>query len=209
VKNKVRIHWFASVKRATSRVVAELKTLNLYQPVDVYVTPIGIGGLGYCTTGKKPEIQIPILSGARLAELLPGRVYTSLLDVLRHEHGHAVDFAGMSRNLRRRYWRLFGRSEKKVAFDPDIHITEYARIGSSESFAECFMLYVKWRGKWRHRRLPGREYVNGVWEKMRFLEEVATEGAVLKSYWFALPLSTRCASFNLSSSNGKGFVRFR
>jgi len=173
VKNKVRIHWFASVKRATSRVVAELKALNLYQPVDVYVTPIGIGGLGYCTLGKKPEIHIPRFSGARLAELLPGRVYTSLMDILRHEHGHAFDFAGMSRNLRRRYWQLFGRTGKKAVFDPDVHVTEYAATDSQEDFAECFMLFVKWGGRWRNRGLHREEYLNGTWDKMRFLEEVA------------------------------------
>jgi hypothetical protein len=169
----VRIQYASTIFRAADRVILELKRLNLYEPVDIHAIPFGMDALGYCVSEGRPEIHIPVISGARFAELLPGRAYTSLADVLRHEFGHAYDFAGRSRTFRKRYWNLFGRSQKEFEFDEDLHITEYAATNSNEDFAECFMMFVKWSGKWRHRRLPGREYVNGAWEKMRFLEAVA------------------------------------
>lgn len=158
-----------------TRVVRELKRLNLYEPADVASMGITLETLGYCTPGKRPRIEIPTLTIGRLVQwLFPWTDrYYSAADTLRHEYGHAFDSRRHSAAFRRERWQRFGRSKRAIDPDPERHITDYAAKHPEEDFAECFMMFVKWGGEWRHRRLPGRGNPAGVWAKMAFLERVS------------------------------------
>lgn len=164
-----------TLRNTNNRVVRELKRLNLYEPADVAPIGITMETLGYCTSGKKPRIEIPILTICRLLQwLFPWTdAYYSAADTLRHEYGHAFDSRRHSAAFRRERWQRFGRSKRATDPDPERHVTDYAAEHPDEDFAECFMMFVRWGGKWRHRRLPGRGNPAGVRAKMAFLERVS------------------------------------
>lgn len=117
--------------------------------VDVYLVPVGLA-YGWHVAHEPGVICIPAVSACRLGDLLHGRK-TSLRDVLRHEHGHAL--ANCHRGLlrSREFTRAFGRahsSPEAEPFEPDAHLTEYAATAAAEDFAETFMAYVRHRGRW-------------------------------------------------------------
>lgn len=114
------------------------------------------------------DIVIPSVSVSRW------RKYESVLDVLRHEYGHAyADINGRRINTKR-FERAFGgphdvNEPHPVPEDPDVHVTPYAATTTGEDFAETFWLYLKHKG-----RPPARlKYKTAILRKWRFIEDLA------------------------------------
>jgi hypothetical protein len=155
----------ADLARATKRVIAELKSLGLWDDlmdeVGVYLSlaDVAHGRNDLHDTG---HITVPSMSWARM----PWQGKVPLIDVLRHEYGHA--FANKHPKLIRdkRFREAFGAAHKsstRYFNDPEVHISKYSEaFPASEDFAEVFMLYLKHKG-----RLPARHdtpTIRGKWE---------------------------------------------
>lgn len=107
------------------------------------------------------SIYIPATSGARLWRALIGigRDPTSLRDVLRHEYGHAFAVHHPKLIDTPKFERVFGASYDDAwdepDYDPGVHVTPYAATAPCEDFAECFMMFLKYRDPIsRHRSRP-------------------------------------------------------
>ena len=94
------------------------------------------------------NIHIPTIRTAVLDPRYPER---RMVDILRHEFGHA---------LSDKYSHCFNDNVFIEAFgdvcgdsvvakdgDEDNYVSDYARTNTSEDFAETFMLYMKYKGK--------------------------------------------------------------
>jgi hypothetical protein len=124
--------------------------------VDIVLVPIGLA-YGWHVEHGSGIIGIPAVSACRVGDLLYGR-RTSLRDVLRHEHGHAI--AHLHRGLfrSRHFTQAFGRphgSAWEEDFHPDLHVTPYAATAAAEDFAETLMAYLRHGGRWPWRARPG------------------------------------------------------
>ena len=169
---------FAELEKAFNRVRGELEGLGLLfegsrlDKVDCYYEGLSLGGLAGCVgimgfynpnKGDK-AIHIPAVFAAGLFPWWDGR---EILDVIRHEFGHALAdrFGKFFRGGI--FKEAFGASygEKKV-FDgedwSDEHVSEYASSMTQEDFAETFMLYLKHKGripaKFRGKRVIAKKW---------------------------------------------------
>jgi flagellar hook-associated protein FlgK len=99
----------------------------------------------------------------------------NLKEVLYHEYGHAYSRNHTSKKFRAEFRRLFGgyTSNQESIYDPEIHISEYASKNPDEDFCECFMHFLKWNGKINFNNLPGKEYTNGIYYKMKFIKQLS------------------------------------
>ena len=149
-----------------------LDDVNCYYEVlskDGLAAFVGAMGLyGFISEGDG-DIHIPALY---FAGLLPS-VYEDrqILDVIRHEFGHA---------LADRYQRLFRGSPFRSAFGAnygetkvfkrgaweDRFVTEYATDSTREDFAETFMLFMKYKGK-LPTRYSGKRPIEKKWRAVR------------------------------------------
>ena len=161
------------LERALACVRRELETHGFWTPrlaeVDVYLVPVGLA-YGWHVEIGKGYIGIPAVSACRVGDLLVGR-RTSLRDVLRHEHGHALAHCHRGLFRSRGFTEAFGRphhSTRDEYFDHRAHVSDYAATAAAEDFAETFMVYVRHGGRW-----PWRHRATRLVRKWRFIHGVA------------------------------------
>ena len=183
---------FAELEKAFNRVRRELAAQGLLfdgsrlDKVDCYYEGLSLGGLARCVgimgfynpnKGDK-AIHIPAVFAAGLFPWWDGR---DVLDVVRHEFGHALAdrFGKLFRGGI--FKEAFGASygEKKV-FDgedwSDEHVSEYASSMTQEDFAETFMLYLKQKGR-MPAKFRGKRAIAKKWRAVdRIVRSVAAMG---------------------------------
>ncbi len=112
------------------------------------------------------HIRIPALSLSNMAEkLLAGRS-GSLLDLVRHEYGHAYTYHHFDRLNTRRFKKAFGCSwqdDVRQRHDEDRHVTRYAATDIYEDFAEVFRFFLKHKGR-MPTRWHGRTGIEKRWK---------------------------------------------
>lgn len=118
------------------------------------------------------DIVLPRVSFSRWADYFHGRPVTTLLDVLRHEYGHAYADVNRRRVETKKFEKAFGYphewwDDAEMEYDPDFHVTEYAATAPGEDFAEVFWLYLKLKG-----RLPGRLDTPPIRKKWEFVRSL-------------------------------------
>lgn len=173
------------VNRASTKVWRELETLGLscrrlsscQVCLNLASTAYGYQWFGDRDGGRHcGDIVLPRVSLSRWSDYFRGRPCTTVLDVLRHEYGHAYADVNRRRIETRKFERAFGYPHEwwdgyEMEFDPDFHVTEYAATAPGEDFAEVFWLFLKHKGK-----LPGRldtPHIRRKWRFVRDLEKVA------------------------------------
>jgi hypothetical protein len=163
-----------TLERAVKQVRRELRVLGLWDermarvPVRRVLFGIYYGWQWY---GSGSDICLPWLSLNRLSDYWAGE-YKPVLDIVRHEYGHA--FADTHRSLirSRRFREAFGTAhsdERSHEYDERVHFTEYSATNASEDFAEVFMLYVRHRG-----RLPRQHRTRAKRAKWRLMRRLCT-----------------------------------
>ena len=152
------------LERTLKRVRMELARLGLWKnldDLDVVLVPIGITAYGWY---RNRTIFIPVLTA-----LYPYLQNTRghLIDLLRHEFGHAFaesNYGCLRKNL---FSSIFGArydSGIEWEYDPRHHVSEYASMSPAEDFAEMFALYVRHGG-----RKPKYLCTRPVKDKWRFI----------------------------------------
>jgi hypothetical protein len=139
------------LKRALSSVINELTSFGFFDDklseIQVLLGTFGLAH-GWQNYGSGGEITIPAISTSRLAQIF-GWQTCCLTDVLRHEYAHAI--ADTHRGLFHStvFANAFGNSHssaQKFEYDPYYFVSEYAAKNTSESFAEVFMYFLKYKG---------------------------------------------------------------
>ena len=182
---------FAKMQKSFNRVRKELEEMSLLfegwklDSVDCYHEKFSLGAL-YGLAGamgfydfKDRNIHVPAFYPAGLFPKWYGE--RQMLDVLRHEFGHA---------LADRYMKFFRGGIFKVAFGASYgakkvfaggdwtseYVSKYATTATQEDFAETFMLYMKYKGKMPARYLGKRAIVKK-WKTVgRIIREIAALG---------------------------------
>ena len=102
------------------------------------------------------NIHVPGICFADFWPWLQGRV---LVDVLRHEYGHALEDKYPRYFHGREFKRAFGKeygTERSGDEEADHFVSDYAMEATQEDFAETFMYYMKYKGeipkKWSSNR---------------------------------------------------------
>lgn len=168
------------------KVENKLSDLNLLSNVEIVIDSFRLSrGFFIVDDGVEPQIHISrsnpfTMSGGFIRKpcSLFGIKVSSGVDVediMIHEFGHAYVYDQLVKNNKpflKEYARLFGEIDSEVGseYDDDIHITEYASSCPDEDFAECFMAYAmlhEYEIEW-----PGKEYADGVYHKMKFIESL-------------------------------------
>ena len=145
------------VRNAFSKVRCELRKMGLLsegKPLDqiscrsvVHLSGL-VGVMGFYTWGSN-VITIPSVFPAALSPYLSGR---SLINVFRHEFGHALADKYKRYVISAKFKKACGGN----AFDTtciaadhyvDEYVSNYAQQCPQEDFAETFMLYMKHKGK--------------------------------------------------------------
>jgi len=131
---------------------------------------------GYQWYGDRPEgracgdIVLPRVALSHWRDYFKGRPKVSVMDILRHEYGHAYADVNRRRIETKRFEKVFG-SPHDVAYvggfeyDPSYHITEYAAASTGEDFAEIFWKFLKHKGK-----LPLHQQTTPIIKKWEFVE---------------------------------------
>lgn len=170
---------FDEMERAFNKVRRELQDLGLLSEgsrldkVDCYYEGFTIGGLCGCvgTMGfydpdkNDRAIHIPAVFPAALFPWWDGR---EILDVIRHEFGHALADRFRKIFCGAIFKGAFGESygEKKVSDGKEWTkecVSAYAATCTQEDFAETFMLYMKHKGK-LPARFRGKRAVKKKWK---------------------------------------------
>jgi hypothetical protein len=185
-RNTIHRLTLPQIKRALTDVWREMKLLGLaseqVDEVPVYlVSPLGTfsrrkhfnAPYGFFSgEDAAGTINIPSVSLSVLGDLLLGRPYVSLRDVLRHEYAHAIEHHHGEFIHCDRFEDAFGVAHDEHAeaeFDPAHYVSPYAAscVGQ-EDYAETFMLYVKHAGA-----LPDRFNTPTIRRKWRFIRDLA------------------------------------
>ena len=183
---------FGEMEKAFNRVRRELEGQGLLfagsrlDKVDCYYEGLSFGGLAGCVgimgfyNPKKSDkaIHIPAVFPMALFPWWDGR---EILDVIRHEFGHAL--ADRFRKLFRGaiFKEAFGGGygEKKVFDGYEWErgcVSAYAATSTREDFAETFMLYMKHKGK-LPARYRGKRAVEKKWKAVaRIIRIVSSMG---------------------------------
>ena len=183
---------FDGMERAFNKVRRELEDMGLLfdgsrlDKVDCYYEGFTIGGLygsvgamGFYDPDKNDKaIHIPAVFPMALFPWWDGR---EILDVIRHEFGHAL--ADRFRKLFRGaiFKEAFGGGygEKKVFDGYEWErgcVSAYAATCTREDFAETFMLYMKYKGK-LPARYRGKRSVEKKWKAVaRIIRIVSSMG---------------------------------
>ena len=175
--NKVHLVTLSRLQRANYKVCRELQAHGYWdEKLAAVQVRLGVIGspYGWQDYGGSGDIVIPAVSFSKIGDLFKRR-YTSLVDVLRHEYGHAV--ADTHRRLMHRRSLGFEKAfwaphsdETIVQYDPEIHVSEYAATNAAEDFSETFMRYLKHNG-----RLPTRFNTRFIRAKWRFIRRLGKE----------------------------------
>lgn len=166
----------AEVNRAWAQVWRELETMGFscrrLSTCQVYLglasTAYGYQWFGDREDGRHcGDIVLPRVSSSRWSDYFRGRPSTSVLDVLRHEYGHAYADVNRWRIETKKFERAFGYRHEwwagyEMEYDPEYHVTEYAATAPGEDFAEVFWLYLKHKGK-LPRRFEDRQPIRWKW----------------------------------------------
>lgn len=185
-RNTIHRLTLPQINRALTEVWREMKLLGFaseqVDAVPVYlVSPLGTfsprvlfnAPYGFFSgEDAAGAINIPSLSLSVLGDLLLGRPYVSLRDVLRHEYAHALEHHHGEFIHCDRFEDAFGVAHDEHAeagFDPAHYVSPYAAscVGQ-EDYAETFMLYLKHSGV-----LPQRFHTRTIRRKWRFIGELA------------------------------------
>ncbi len=188
------------VEAAVETLLGELRLAGLR-----YAPPVWLGEEWY-TPPERPGIAVPFyLAHPRLRKLerrlmfeVEGGTRSSCMRLMRHEAGHAVQFA--YRLHRRREWQqLFGRSStpypeayRPRAYSRDfvLHLDNYyAQAHPDEDFAETFAVWLRPGSRWRARyagwpALRKLEYVD------RLMKEIGDDAPAVRSRRPDQPLSS-------------------
>ena len=133
---------------------------------------------GYQRFGDRPagracgDIVLPRVSFSQWKSYFYGMKKESVLDVLRHEYGHAYADVNQRRIETKRFEKVFGGPHDitysgGVEYNPEYHVTEYAAESTAEDFAELFWKYLKHKGK-----LPKHHQTNPIIKKWQFIESL-------------------------------------
>ena len=166
------------VRNAFSKVRCELRKMGLLsegKPLDqiscrsvVHLSGL-VGVMGFYTWGSN-VITIPSVFPAALSPYLSGR---SLINVFRHEFGHALADKYKRYVNSTKFKKAFGGN----AFDTtciaadhyvDEYVSNYAQQCPQEDFAETFMVYIKNKG------IFPREYngVEALYSKWQVIDDI-------------------------------------
>ena len=118
------------------------------------------------------DIVLPRISLSHWKAYFSGITSTSLVDVLRHEYGHAFADVNRRRVESKRFEKTFGSPHdiehgEDYEHDPECHVTPYAATSTGEDFAEVFWLHLKHKGK-----LPRHLDTAPIRRKWKFVEEL-------------------------------------
>ncbi|MEO1718410.1 MAG: putative zinc-binding metallopeptidase [Planctomycetota bacterium] len=161
-----------------------------------YMPSVWLGEEWY-TPPDRPGIAVPFyLAHPRLMKLerrlmfeVEGGTRQSCMKLLRHEAGHAIQFA-FRLHLRREWQRLFGRSStpypdaykpKSYSRDYVLHLDNYyAQAHPDEDFAETFAVWLRPGSRWQTRyagwpALRKLEYVD------RLMKEIGRQAPTVRS----------------------------
>ena len=173
----MKIVTLARLNSALADVIRDFEHIGIWnervRSVDVYLVPAAVLAYGWKYNGADGHIEIPAVNWARLQLLLFGRSLDyGLRDVLRHEYGHAIADLYPRLTRSRAFVSAFGggydRERPVREYDPEIHVSAYAATQPAEDFAECFMLYVKHRG-----RLPAALHTPSIRKRWGFIRGMA------------------------------------
>lgn len=147
---------------------------------DGFAAFVGAMGLYRFISDGDGNIHIPALY---FAGLLPSRYEDrQILDVIRHEFGHALadryerHFRGSP--FRPAFGANYGETKvfKRVSWE-DRYVTEYATDSTQEDFAETFMLFMKYKGK-LPARYRGKCAIEKKWDAVRqIIKEISVLAA--------------------------------
>jgi len=109
-----------------------------------------------------------------VGDYLRGGWVVSVLDVLRHEYGHAYADVNRRRIETKKFEKAFDYphdvlNEDGCEYDPEHHVTKYAAASTGEDFAEVFWLYLKHKGQ-----LPARLDTPPIRRRWCFVEQLRT-----------------------------------
>jgi hypothetical protein len=167
------------------KVIQKLIKKNLYTPVTFTHSALGPErGSFYQNKNNEPTIKISSLSWTDLITNGIGGAVADLFgitrsaadtpeEVLFHEYGHAYQHAHNSVSFKRQFSKVFGNSQTAEEYNETIHISPYAALETDEDFAECFMYFMAWNGDWKTVKLFGKEYSNGVYNKIAFIDSLS------------------------------------
>jgi len=170
------------VNRAWTQVWRELDKMGFscrrLSTCQVYLGVVSVA-YGYQWFGDREDgrscgdIVLPRVSLSRWADYLNGQRFTSVVDVLRHEYGHAYADVNRWRIETKKFEQAFGFPHEwwddyELEYDPYHHVTEYAATAPGEDFAEVFWLFLKHKGK-----LPKRLDTPPIRKKWRFVSNLA------------------------------------
>ena len=168
MKSKIHIVTLPRLTKAVRQVERELASHGFWNEelaqVEVELVPIGFGAYGY----YDGTILVPSLSLPKIGDLLSRR-YTALVDVVRHEFGHALEDILVEAFTSDKFDKAFGTPYE---YDPVLFVSNYASKNTSEDFAETFMLYLKHGGK-----IPTRFLTKPIQKKWRFIKWLGRENA--------------------------------
>ena len=182
---------FGEMEAAFNKVRKELEKLGLLldgsplDKVECYHERFSLGGLsgfrgcmGFYDF-KDRNIHVPAFYPAGLFPMWYGE--RKMLDVLRHEFGHALADRFKKFFCGGVFKEAFGASygEKKVFEGDDWtneHVTAYASTMTQEDFAETFMLFIRHKGK-MPARYCGKRAIVKKWKTVeRIIREIAALG---------------------------------
>jgi len=181
--SRIHVVTLPRLRRALQRVSRELTSHGFLDEkldeVEVYLVPFGTC-YGWKWNERFGHISIPAISLDRLKDRLVG-AYTALIDVLRHEYGHAVadTHPGLIRS--RLFRRAFFAHYDNVApfdYEPDFHFTRYGSSCAMEDFADAFMLFLKHKG-----RLPAAHSTQAKRRKWSFIRKLGRAIGQGKGRW--------------------------
>lgn len=118
------------------------------------------------------DIVLPSVSTSQWKTYFRGKKKETVVDILRHEYGHAFADVNRRRIETKRFEKAFGwphdvAYDGGVEYDPENHITEYAAESSGEDFAEIFWKFLKHKGK-----LPRHHHTKPIIRKWKFVESL-------------------------------------
>ena len=115
------------------------------------------------------NIHIPTIRTAPLDPRYPVRY---MVDILRHEFGHALSdkysYFFSDEVFVSAFGNVCGMYKVAKEGDKDNYVSDYARTNTSEDFAETFMLYMKYKGK-LPKEFARRKAIKAKWAAVKII----------------------------------------